>query len=104
MKKLTLSDAKQSLASLNADFARLIARETYDLNIYSPKLADPQTPHLRDELYVVAAGEGDFVCDGETERFAPGDLFFVPAGIVHRFENFTPEFAAWVVFFGPRPS
>jgi hypothetical protein len=27
---------------------------------------DPQTPHTRDELYVIAAGTGDFTCGNET--------------------------------------
>jgi len=31
----------------------------------------------------------------------PGDLLFVPAGIVHRFEDFTDDFATWVMFYGP---
>jgi hypothetical protein len=26
----------------------------------------------------------------------------VPAGKAHRFENFTPDFATWVVFWGPQ--
>jgi len=25
---------------------------------------------------------------------------FVPAGIEHRFENFTSDFATWVIFYG----
>ena len=33
--------------------------------------------------------------------FAAGDCFFVPAGVEHRFTRFSPDFAAWVVFWGP---
>ncbi len=33
--------------------------------------------------------------------FGPGDALFVPAGAVHRFEEFSEDFAAWVVFYGP---
>ena len=39
---------------------------------------------------------------GERHRFGPGTVFFVPAGAEHRFENFTPDFSTWVVFWGPR--
>ena len=28
-------------------------------------------------------------------------LIFVPAGIEHRFENFTDDFSTWVIFYGP---
>ncbi|MDQ3378133.1 MAG: cupin domain-containing protein, partial [Actinomycetota bacterium] len=31
----------------------------------------------------------------------PGDALFVPAGVEHRFENFTDDLVAWVVFYGP---
>ena len=29
------------------------------------------------------------------------DVLFVPAGIVHRFEQFTDDFKVWVIFYGP---
>jgi quercetin dioxygenase-like cupin family protein len=35
------------------------------------------------------------------ERFAPGDVLFVPAGTIHRFEEFTDDFRTWVIFYGP---
>jgi hypothetical protein len=28
-------------------------------------------------------------------------FLFVPAGQIHRFENFSSDFAVWVVFYGP---
>jgi mannose-6-phosphate isomerase-like protein (cupin superfamily) len=33
--------------------------------------------------------------------FEPGDALFVPAGAVHRFEDFSDDLAVWVVFWGP---
>jgi hypothetical protein len=39
---------------------------------------------------------------GERHRFIAGTTFFVPAGAEHRFENFSPDFATWVVFWGPK--
>jgi uncharacterized protein YjlB len=29
------------------------------------------------------------------------DVLFVPAGVEHRFEGFSDDFAVWVFFFGP---
>jgi hypothetical protein len=29
-------------------------------------------------------------------------VFFTPAGWVHRFEDFSDDFATWVVFWGPK--
>jgi mannose-6-phosphate isomerase-like protein (cupin superfamily) len=34
-------------------------------------------------------------------RFGPGDALFVPAGMKHRFENFSDDFATWIMFYGP---
>ena len=47
------------------------------------------------------SGTAEFVRGEERVQVASQDLLFVPAGEVHRFENFTPDFATWVVFWGP---
>ncbi|WP_088278893.1 cupin domain-containing protein [Ideonella sp. A 288] len=73
--------------------------------LYAPVGTDTQQPHTRDELYIVARGQALFVHHTARGRVAQevssGDALFVPAGDVHRFETFSPDFAAWVVFFGP---
>lgn len=71
------------------------------VEMYAPVGHDPQQPHTRDEAYFVARGKGDFF-DGE-RRYAveAGSFIFVPAGKVHRFEDFSLDFAVWVVFYGP---
>ena len=66
-----------------------------------PQGADTQTPHTRDELYVVMRGAGWFVNGDTRHPFGPGDVLAVPAGVEHRFEDFTDDFATWVVFYGP---
>jgi mannose-6-phosphate isomerase-like protein (cupin superfamily) len=68
---------------------------------YAPRGRDVQTPHTRDEVYVVIQGSGSFVNGGVRHPFGPGDILFVPAGVVHRFEEFTDDFAVWVMFYGP---
>jgi len=67
---------------------------------YRPPNPDPQTPHDRDEVYVVVAGQGEFVRAQARVSFSPGDLLFAAKGEAHRFENYTPETALWVIF-GP---
>jgi len=67
---------------------------------YRPPGLDPQTPHDRDEVYVVVSGEGDFVREGQRVKFSSGDLLFAAKGEAHRFENHTPDTAVWVIF-GP---
>ena len=82
-------------------FAPVLEHGTLLVEIYAPRGHDPQTPHTRDEIYVVVAGEGIFVNGPEQARFGPGDVLFVPAGVVHRFEAFTDDLVVWVFFYGP---
>lgn len=82
-------------------FADTFRHGTMRLGLYAPRGSDTQTPHAQDELYVVVAGSGTFVKDGQERQFAPNDVIFVEAGAEHRFLDFTPDFAAWVIFWGP---
>jgi mannose-6-phosphate isomerase-like protein (cupin superfamily) len=82
-------------------FVGMFRHGTLLVELYAPRGHDLQTPHSRDEIYVVASGRGTFF-DGSTRRpFAPGDLLFVAAGIPHRFEDFSDDLAVWVMFYGP---
>ena len=70
--------------------------------LYAPDRVDRQTPHDQDEVYIVASGSGWFVNGDRRDRFETGALLFVPAGVEHRFEDFSDDFATWVVFYGPK--
>jgi mannose-6-phosphate isomerase-like protein (cupin superfamily) len=71
------------------------------LKVFAPHRTDPQQPHTRDEIYLVAQGRGSFVNGDARHPFGPGDVLFVPAGVVHRFEDFGDDLVLWVVFYGP---
>ncbi len=83
-------------------FITAFAHGSMSVEIYAPIGNDPQTPHDQDELYFIHSGSGVFVLDGERHRFSAGTCFFVPAHIEHRFEEFSADFATWVVFWGPK--
>ncbi len=101
MKRLTISNALEGLKSADEPFKELFKHGSLSVEIYKPIEVDLQQPHSRDELYVVASGEGYFV-NGETrKKFEKGEVLFVPAGVEHRFENFTSDFSTWVFFYGP---
>jgi mannose-6-phosphate isomerase-like protein (cupin superfamily) len=74
---------------------------TMKLGLYAPYESDTQEPHRQDELYIVIAGTGTFVKDSERRRFGPHDAIFVEAGAKHWFEDFSADFATWVIFWGP---
>ena len=97
-------DWRDALARLPAPdgkrFTVVFEHGTLALELYAPRGHDPQKPHTRDELYVVVAGRGTFVCDGERNSFETGDALFAPAGAAHRFEDFSDDLAVWVMFYG----
>jgi mannose-6-phosphate isomerase-like protein (cupin superfamily) len=73
---------------------------TMKFGLYAPLEKDNQTAHKQDELYVIVAGHGHFLKNGESRHVAAHDVIFVEAGADHRFEEFTSDFATWVVFWG----
>jgi mannose-6-phosphate isomerase-like protein (cupin superfamily) len=81
-------------------FATAFSRGTLDVELYAPRDNDPQSPHTRDEIYIVVSGSGMFVNGDARHPFAPGDFLFVPAGVVHRFEEFSEDLVVWVIFYG----
>jgi mannose-6-phosphate isomerase-like protein (cupin superfamily) len=81
---------------------KLFSHGSLVVKIYAPRAVDLQEPHTRDEAYVIAKGRGDFVHGDKRVSFAPGDFIFVPAGVPHRFENFSKDLSVWVLFYGPR--
>ena len=72
-----------------------------EVELYTPVGHDPQVPHTRDELYFVARGRSLFFDGVGRHSVEAGSFLFVPAGHLHRFEDFTDDFAVWVVFYGP---
>ena len=71
------------------------------VGVYAPRGRDPQQPHTQDEIYIVIKGSGTIVTGDERCPYGPGDVIFVEAGVVHRFEDFSDDFETWVVFYGP---
>jgi mannose-6-phosphate isomerase-like protein (cupin superfamily) len=101
MERLTIAAATAALAGTDKPFVKLFRHGTLAVEFYKPEGVDCQSPHTRDEVYVVASGSGTFLCGGVRRPFEPGEVLFAAAGVEHRFENFTADFATWVFFYGP---
>ena len=84
----------------------LLAHGSMLLKVFTPGTntdgRDRQLPHEQDELYFVHTGSATITIDGQAFDVKPGDAIFVAAGATHRFDPFTPDFATWVVFYGPQ--
>ncbi len=99
--QVSLHDALDKLTQSNKEFLPLFNHGSLTIEIYKPKGEDLQEPHEKDEVYIIISGEGEFVNGAVKTNFKPGDFLFVPAGINHKFVNFTKDFATWVIFYGP---
>ena len=101
MARFTIEGAEKALGKVPEEFVLLFKHGTLEVEYYRPDRVDHQTPHTRDEIYVVAEGSGTFVHGADRTPFVPSDVLFVRAGVPHRFEDFTEDFATWVFFYGP---
>ena len=99
--RITLAQAMAAPIEPGARSPLLLRHASLRLRYYQPRRHDPQSPHDQDELYLVARGHGTFVNGDRRHPFGPGDVLFVPAGVEHRFEEFSDDFGTWVVFYGP---
>ncbi|MBP6432679.1 MAG: cupin domain-containing protein [Ferruginibacter sp.] len=80
-------------------FITILKDKKMSIEYFAPKNIDTQQPHAQDEIYVIASGTSYFYRNGETIECKNGDVIFVPAGMEHRFVNFSEDFATWVIFY-----
>lgn len=99
--QFTPEEGLRQLAANHVEFVELFRHGSLVVEYYKPDRIDKQQPHERDEVYIITSGSGFFYYEGTRMSFKPGDLLFVPAGLEHRFEDFTEDFATWVLFYGP---
>jgi mannose-6-phosphate isomerase-like protein (cupin superfamily) len=80
-------------------FVRAFTKGEFELEFFAPRGPDYQTPHDRDEFYIIVAGAADLIKENEIINCRTGDAVLVEAGEKHNFENISEDFATWVIFF-----
>jgi len=78
-----------------------LAHGSMSVVLFAPRGRDYQSSHTQDELYIVLKGSGVLLVEDKPHPFVAGDLLFVPANNVHRFEQFSEDLVTWAVFWGP---
>lgn len=68
-----------------------------EIAAYVPRRDGDFESRRRDNVYVIIQGDGVFRKRSTARSFKTGDLIFAPAGVPHRFESFSADFASWVV-------
>jgi len=85
-----------------SDISSILLRHgSMTLEYYSPRGRDTQTPHSKDEIYIISKGHGFFRSGSDRFSVKEGDALFVPAKVEHCFEDFSDMFETWVIFYGP---
>jgi mannose-6-phosphate isomerase-like protein (cupin superfamily) len=85
-------------------FVEAFAKAGLEIELYAPRGVDTQTPHARDEIYIVVQGSATLDIAGVEHTCTRGDALLVPAGIPHRFMNISKDFATWAIFWGEMKS
>ncbi len=80
-------------------FTEVLPKGVIELGFFAPRGTDYQTPHEKDEFYIVVSGTADLLIENERFSCESGDALFVPAKIEHHFENISDDFGTWVIFF-----
>ena len=101
VQRLTVENAIRELGGHDQPFKKLFGHGSLEVEIYKPDKVDHQTPHSRDEVYVIASGAGTFINGEQRHPIEAGEVLFVPAGVEHRFIDFSEDFTTWVFFYGP---
>jgi quercetin dioxygenase-like cupin family protein len=96
----SLADAFAAKPAPGAKAASIGQFGDAEVEFYAPRGIDDQQPHTRDELYIIARGSGIFTVENQVQRFVPGDVLFVTAGVAHCFSEFSDDFGTWVIFYG----
>ena len=92
----------QLKTELGQKFTVMMNHGSMRVEYFAPQDVDTQAPHKQDELYIIASGTAIFNRNKERVHCKIGDVLFVPAGMQHRFEHFSEDFATWVIFYGPQ--
>lgn len=98
---IPITSAQEQLRRAGQLFETLFTHGSLSIEIYKPNQTDLQQPHDRDEVYIIVSGNGKFKNGEVYIDFGPNDFLFVPAGVDHRFIDFTEDFSTWVIFYGP---
>ena len=100
--KIALDDAVAQLQNEKTlPFVELMKYGSMRVEYFAPLIKDTQQPHSQNEIYLIASGTSRFFINGTDCNCKTGDMLFVPAGIEHHFEDFSADFATWVIFYGP---
>ncbi|HEX2494724.1 MAG TPA: cupin domain-containing protein [Steroidobacter sp.] len=100
--KITLAEAIALVHAEPVPYATLFEREELGLELFIPNGPMQSATHAHDELYLVQSGAAILDRAGERISCGAGDVVFVPSNTPHRFDSWSAEFRAWVLYVRPQ--
>jgi mannose-6-phosphate isomerase-like protein (cupin superfamily) len=100
-----LSELLEEQAESGQAYLPFLEETSMSMGIYSLSegTRDGQSPHRRDEVYIVLSGEAIIEVDGEDRAVQEGSIIFVAAEVRHRFHTITKDLSV-LVFFSSGPT
>lgn len=80
-------------------FKNAFIKGDFQLEFFAPNGKDYQTAHEQDEFYIIVRGSATLIKGNESFNCKTGDALYVETGVSHHFEEMSPDFATWVIFF-----
>ncbi|MBO0652399.1 MULTISPECIES: cupin domain-containing protein [Streptomyces] len=103
MKAFRLDELEAERVANDGAYLQFLRERNMSVGLYALNAgdADPQGPHLQDEVYVVMSGRASVTVGEETTTVGRGSVVYVPAGVVHRFHHISEDLRVLVVFSPP---
>lgn len=79
-------------------FARAFASDTLSVQLYTPKSGMYPVPPGVHVIYIVMRGRSRLKVGVRQYDMKPGDIVPIGVDVGHEFENFTQDFATYVIF------
>lgn len=105
IKAFEISELLEEQEESEQAYLPFLDEPSMSMGIYSLEegARDGQSPHRRDEVYVVLTGEAIIEVDGEDRPVQEGSIVFVGAEVRHRFHTITGDLKV-LVFFSSGPT
>jgi quercetin dioxygenase-like cupin family protein len=81
-------------------YLEFLRRDSMSCGLYvlEAGAADPQEPHLEDEIYLVLSGRARLRAGGRDDPVGQGSVAFVARNVPHRFHDITERLSVLVLF------
>jgi len=99
-KNFVINDLQARRVNTGKNYLAFLSEESFNMGLYELKAGsiDNQPVHEQDEIYYILSGKGKLTAQDSLFEARPGSIFYVRAGIKHRFIEIEEDLSILVVF------